>query len=322
MILREDDLPEFKKYPDVIRMEKRMGIFDVDKVVVTEKIHGRNFRIKVTPEGLILGSREITIQGSNHKQFGRFIPIIEQYAERIGDYFMPFVRSGKEVVIFGEVYGGTKMKGCKYQEEANFRVFDIYIDKFLDWNTVVAMAEDIGLPIVPFFYEGVPDLNKFTELVGKSSLTEDENGGEGIVIKAYGYHDHNGSPLFVKMVADRFAEAKSAPKVISAEKLAHHELCNNFASTFVTEARIDKLVEKLKERNLYTGEMTDMKNLIPLLWEDLEKEELDVIQELYAQGVDKKQLNGACTKLLGKMYGALENDEKVSVDTEFPIVLM
>jgi len=110
MILKGANLPEFKKYPDICRIEKNMGIMDTKEVVVTEKIHGSNFRIKVTEEGLLLGSREITIQEDN-KNFNRFFPVIEEYAERIIDYFMPFITQGKEVILFGEAYGRRVSKG-------------------------------------------------------------------------------------------------------------------------------------------------------------------------------------------------------------------
>ena len=196
-------------------------------------------------------------------------------------------------------------------------MFDIYIDGFQDWDTVKNMATLIEVPLVPEMYRGEPDLEVFKELVGKSELATASRGGEGIVIKAYGYHDSTGHPLYVKMVSEKFSEAKSAPKVISPEKVAEFEFCNSFAASYVTIARVYKLIEKLKERNIYTGQMQDMKNLIPLLWEDLEKEELDVIKQFYDKGISQKSLNGACTKLLGKIYGAIEieDSEKIVVDT-------
>lgn len=305
MILTEN-LPDFKEYPSIIRIEKCKQIMDAKEVVVTEKIHGSNFRIKVTKEGLILGSRNITYSPSTMNNFSSFMPIFEALDhEAIIKYFSNALDFGKEVIIFGEVYGGGYANGCSYKENRAFRVFDIYIGSFISWGEVVYICDELGFELVPFLYQGKPDYDLFLSLIGKSDLTVEQDKGEGIVIKAHGYHDHTGRPLYAKMVSERFAEAKSVPKSISAEKMAERDVCKQFAEIYVTEARVDKLIMQLKEQNLYTGEMKDMQYLVRLLFDDLQKEESDEIQKLLDLGIGMKSLNGACTKLLGKIYGSL-----------------
>ena len=306
MAILTENVGDFKLYPSILRIEKCKEIMDAKEVVVTEKIHGSNFRIKVTSQGLILGSRNLTIDGTN-KSFNKFMHLFEAMdSEKIISEFVAELNSNNEVIIFGEVFGGGYAKGCTYKDTHAFRVFDIFINNTpLDYDELEAVCIRLGFITAPFLYRGVPDYELFLSFIGKSTLTVEQDTGEGIVIKAYGYFDRSGRPLFAKMVSERFAEAKSVPMPISAEKMAEREVCQLFAETYVTEGRINKMIAQLKEEDLYTGEMQDMKNLIPALWIDLEKEESDVLDTLYAKGINKKSINGACTKLLGKIYGTM-----------------
>lgn len=306
MAILTENVQDFKKYTDILRIEKCKEIMDAKEVVVTEKIHGSNFRIKVTQEGLILGSRNLTLDGTN-TNFSQFMPIFEALdSEAIAKEFdLPLVL-GMEVIIFGEVFGAGYAQGCTYKDVHAFRVFDIYVDGIpTGYDNMVEICDRLGFATVPLLYRGKPDYDLFLSLIGKSELTVEKDCGEGIVIKAYGHYDRGGRPLFAKMVSERFAEAKSVPKPISAEKMAEREVCQHFAESYVTEARVYKMIEQLKEAGLYTGEMKDMQHLIPFLWVDIEKEESDVIISYEALGINKKSLNGACTKMLGKIYGSL-----------------
>ena len=307
MTILKENIQDFKKYTDILRIEKCKEIMDAKEVVVTEKIHGSNFRIKVTKEGLILGSRNLTLDGTNDN-FSQFMPIFEALDhDKIIAEFVAELIVGSEVIIFGEVFGAGYAKGCTYKDVHAFRVFDIFINnKPVDYDELEAICIRLGLVTTPFLYRGKPDYELFLSLIGKSNLTVEQDTGEGIVIKAYGHYDRNGRPLFAKMVSERFAEAKSVPVPISAEKMAEREVCQLFAETYVTEGRINKMIAQLKEANIYTGEMQDMKNLIPALWKDLEKEESDVLEILYNKGINKKSINGACTKLLGKIYATMQ----------------
>jgi hypothetical protein len=298
------DTPNFTKYPEILRVEKQKEILDVDKVWVTEKIHGSNWRLKVTPEGIIMGSRNLVYDGTNDG-FGRFIPIFEGLDhEGIIKFFLPDTQIDKEVIIFGEVYGGGYQHGVIYHEPVNFRVFDIMVgDEFLNFDTVAEICTCFRLPIVPLLYVGKPNYEELLKFCGRSVLTDD-GAGEGIVVKAYGHKDQYGRPLFAKIVSERFAENKGVPKPIDPAKMAERETCGMFAEQFVTEARVRKMVEQLKELGNYTGEMKGMPHLIKLLWADLEKEEGDTVQDLLDKGIGQKSLNGACTKNLSKIYSS------------------
>lgn len=306
MIIR-NNVEDFKKYTSIPRIEKCKQIMDAREVVVTEKIHGSNFRIKVTQQGFILGSRELTLSEGNDN-FNKFMHLFEAMdSDKFAKEFDLPLTLGMEVIIFGEVFGGGYANGCTYKDTHAFRAFDIFVDGIpVEYDLFVDICNKLDLQTTPLLYRGKPDYDLFLTLIGKSDLTVEQDKGEGIVIKAYGYFDHNGSPLYAKMVSERFAEAKSAPKPVSAEKMAEREVCKGFAETYVTEARVDKMVMKLKEAGKHTGQMTDMQFLIPLLWEDLEKEESDIINDLLEKGIVKKSLNGACTKLLGNIYGKIE----------------
>ncbi|HEY2509700.1 MAG TPA: hypothetical protein VGI39_02470, partial [Polyangiaceae bacterium] len=55
----------FKKYPEIVRLEKRPEILSVRQVVATEKIHGTNFRV-FFPAGM-KGIDEVRFGGRNEE---------------------------------------------------------------------------------------------------------------------------------------------------------------------------------------------------------------------------------------------------------------
>src|SRR3954471_9239238 len=55
----------FRKYPELVRLEKRPEILSVKEVVATEKIHGSNFRIYFPAEMSTLG--DVRFGGRNEE---------------------------------------------------------------------------------------------------------------------------------------------------------------------------------------------------------------------------------------------------------------
>jgi hypothetical protein len=175
MIIKGTDLP-FKKYPVLPEVDHDASIFALkEEVYVTEKLIGKQIRIRVTEQGLILGDKDETI--SNPDDYD--LSAIEAVSDRILEYFMPFVKEGKDVIIFGVII------------DDEFVVFDVYMNSFQDYETVMNFAELVEIPYAKLVYYGYLDKDKFAEFIVDYDV---------LVIKSYTHFDFDGRPLFVQVV--------------------------------------------------------------------------------------------------------------------------
>ena len=197
------------------------------RVVVTEKIHGTNFRASYLNGKLYVGSRN---------QFWRDLASKNAlFREKLGEFVRTKVLRHKKrnerktnlywhtahqyglkeklarfpgLAFYGEVYG--QVQDLKYGAVAGqtwLRVFDIYDTNgkfWLPWDTVRAICHSIDLETVPVLYDGPYSEAALEPLVeGKSVLAD--NIREGIVVKdAYANaHEHFGL-IILKWVSQQY----------------------------------------------------------------------------------------------------------------------
>lgn len=189
--------PSFKKYTSIENIKNYPKLFDPeDEVIITEKIHGTNFRcgwvkydantifkklkrlFRLTPEyEFVYGSREVQLRVGGESIYA---DIVKQYRlkERL--------QYGE--VIYGEIYGSSVQKnyqyGCK-EGERELIVFDMVINgKYADHYTVICRAYNYDLKAVPVVFQGKfgeADLNKLVS--GPSVLCSDQKIREGVVVR-------------------------------------------------------------------------------------------------------------------------------------------
>lgn len=148
-----------------------------ENVVVTEKLHGTNFRACYDPDrGFMVGS---------HNNWWRHSPG-NLYWEAAKQYDLANkLRECPGVVVYGEVYG--QVQDMKYDSKPGQRwlaLFDIYGSgrAWLAHHNFRWLANDLGLPVVPTLYEGPFDLALIEKLSdGKSALASHFR--EGVVVK-------------------------------------------------------------------------------------------------------------------------------------------
>ena len=195
-------ISHFKNYPDLFE--------EGEDVVVTEKIHGTNFRAGWAPMladswwkkvkkffgylrkwEFVVGSHQVQI--NIEKNWKGFYPT-NVYAQAVIDYnlkdVIPF-----GYIIYGEIYGDGIQKGYHYGCEdghRELRIFDVLVTAgpseelqgYLSWGAVTAIAEIICVPTVPVIYQGPyrKELVKDWES-GHSQLCPTQKHREGIVVK-------------------------------------------------------------------------------------------------------------------------------------------
>lgn len=244
--------PSIENHFNVNKSRKIMAWID-KTFYATEKIHGSNLQIKLTPDNIQYFSRNRELD-TEDPFYTRLIGasntnmIIETAKKYMQDNNL------EEMYIFGELYGAD-IQHMQYEENLNniqqFRVFDIFIVKDGSMRTF-SQAKFYAL-----FDEflRVPDMNitgTLKELINNELSTESKLGGktEGLVYKPVDAQElelQNGSIsnyIAVKHKTEEFTEIKAMPK----EK---KEMCDadikfiDDVSRYFTMSRLESLISKM-----------------------------------------------------------------------------
>lgn len=195
--------PFFKEYTDLSNIKNYPDLFkEGELVVITEKIHGTNFRcgkvpfvadtlwrkfkswFRLNPEyEFVHGSRRVQLQNVSYNGFysdNLYSKIVTQYGLEESIQY--------NSCIYGEVYGSGVQKHYEYGKdhgEHGLVVFDIMMSgKYLDYYEYIAYCAMFGLPKVPVLYVGPFHKDKIKEFIsGPSVLYPGQLVREGIVIK-------------------------------------------------------------------------------------------------------------------------------------------
>lgn len=275
-----------KKYDKILRYGK-MGthrVLDADtNIAVWEKLDGANASFKL--------SDNIVQAFSRNRQLDE-----EETLRGFFEYVNTKVPNDK--LTEGFVYFGEWLvpHTVKYNETAyyNFYLFDIWdgtLEEYLDYDLVKSEAEKLGLTMAPLFYHG-PSLPIETikkEYVGKSHFGDV---GEGVVIKADNYFTPKGEQLYVKVVSDEFAEKAKTKKHSVNSNVVPYQM---IAEQYVTEARAEKLVNKLVDEGII-NEDYDLNDMGTILKNSASRMVEDIIEE------EINEIIGNIKKRIGKVY--------------------
>lgn len=183
------NIDNWNNYPDVIQ--------EGEEVVITEKIHGTNWRAAIIDGVFYVGSHHNTKKEANESvywQAAKRYCIEERMRTALGD------GTTNTFVLFGEVYGRVQDLRYGLPQDIALRLFDLSMNgNYLDWNLFEGTVNGQGgfhegvwpdggyehwplLPTVPVLYKG-----PFTSDVLKLAEGEAFAGGhmrEGIVIRS------------------------------------------------------------------------------------------------------------------------------------------
>lgn len=198
-------------------------------VVATEKLHGTNCQIGYVPGlnhaelfgeagEIYVGSKGLSAKGlvmkNNEKNVGNLY--VRALVGLLDDGFEAKVRDasiargGVPIRIFSEIYGKGVQDLAYGLDKPGLAVFDIKVgDHFIPYDERVALAEELGLPVVPTLYEGPYDLGALiVHRDGKDTISG-TNVREGIVIVARdgGRHPNHGRKIG-KWVSPDYLERK------------------------------------------------------------------------------------------------------------------
>jgi len=206
--------PAFKEYTDLSNIKYYPELFAVgEDVVITEKIHGTNFRtgwvpfhasttwkrflkfLRLAPQWeFVYGSRRVQMQdryqGGSDTFYQKNGSVKHNvYSDTVRKYDLKKKLNYGEVV-YGEIYGSGIQKGYTYgckEGEHKLVLFDVYdsLDgEYLDTDMARVVASNKDLPFVPVLFNGPYREGLIEELkVGPSVLSPSQAVREGVVIK-------------------------------------------------------------------------------------------------------------------------------------------
>lgn len=267
---------EIKKYRDIERLKgKNYTLFSKgDKISITEKIDGANCSIRYDSEtdSIVAQSRNNILKPSNTlRGFYEYAQLLDKnkVKECLGD----------DLVLYGE---WNVSHSVPYPDNTRNKmyIFDVYSisnEKYLDTGLAYKIADELGLPKVPVFYEGeFISYEHCKSFVGKTELGGEY--GEGVVVK--------GNNKSIKFVGEKFSETKSIKKELTPEEIKHKALKYEIVASVITTARVEKIINKLIDEGIIndTYDVKDLGTIAKYLpkhaVEDCIKEEREIVSRV------------------------------------------
>jgi len=266
----------------IVRRANTGAFMPGDHIVIQEKIDGSNASISYNADDdkLEVFSRTQILNGEDGlRGFKQYIDLKFAPAE---------LKDTSDYVIFGEWLCSHK---CQYFKDSYNRwyVYDIWSKskkEYLLQDAVREFCLEHKLEYLSPLYDG-PFIS-WEHCRSFMNLNPHGKQQEGVVVKSQSkLADENVRfPKYLKIVNDIFKESsvKREKRQLSPEEQAEKERSMNLIKSVVTEARVGKMMMKLVDEDILPRALTPecmsivMKHLPKLIWEDILKEENDVVE--------------------------------------------
>ena len=226
---------EFTKFQSLVN-ENPKSIFPIlnshlsdAECVVTEKIHGANFSVYLSPEGIRFASRsQVLPVETNFMNCQRVFTKdrIQELLEMYRKYqeSQPDIVKGYTIRFIGEIFGGHDADGIKpvqrdirYDGDIQFRVFAIHFSKpqngegvrHVPFTGVENICKTYGFETVPVLGKGkLGEMYKIDPSAQSALASKDGVIREGVCFRVENEDDMFGEPLIIKKRSPDFLENK------------------------------------------------------------------------------------------------------------------
>jgi RNA ligase (TIGR02306 family) len=197
--------PNFKVYTDIQNIKNHTNVFkEGDRVYISEKIHGTNFRagkVPIESKGIIgwikrffigthefvIGSHNVQLEGTAIGNWFKKRPIFygeNVYAKIAKKYGLAEIIS-PGLILYGEIYG----KGIQELEygltDIDIAFFDLMVDgKYVGYSELKDFCDKNKLPIVPKLYVGPFSQHELDYCTNGNSMFWPNQIREGCVVKS------------------------------------------------------------------------------------------------------------------------------------------
>lgn len=233
-----------------------------EQYIIQEKLNGSNFSIwfENTDIGVDIKCANRTVFLDRKDRFFDYqLALQNKKIEKLIDNIVNKIKKAniKELVIFGELYGGRIQKGVFYSDQKHIRFFDMRIDDiYLPFKETEEFfkemeSEDLLVPklaIVNSLDEALEFSPEFNTLLSDKQFEGLDNICEGVVIKTYSkvFTNQDGSFFYIKNKNEKYLEKhklkRPNPKDYTMCDTAN-ELRDIF-QTYITENRLYNVFSK------------------------------------------------------------------------------
>lgn len=186
------DIQNLRNFPDSLNYG--------DPLIVTEKLHGTNSRVGwvLTPDSENGGMSDYfeKVAGTHRTQrkiedsglYGLPFDLYGEQLSKIMDILLHDLAENEKtrvesVIFFGEIFG-KGVQDLTYGTEKSWRLFDISVNGvYLGWNTVMRLAEQNGIPMVPYIQPAFFTFEDLCALAEGDSVLSPGQIKEGIVVR-------------------------------------------------------------------------------------------------------------------------------------------
>ncbi len=278
-------------YPKIKDLETNLVLLKLPEIVATEKIHGTNFRIQIPKNPASIDDVDFGVKGMRIKEGSFFAQFLDEIKQKTGiERIIGQLDHNFTWTLFGELYGPQIQKELPYLEQGvGVLFFDIGKGgQLLAYDDYREMAQKLGLQTAPELYRGKPDMEVFKKLVEQSSSVAPNMPREGIVIRDPNLVLIDGSYPMAKFKSEKFREKDYMFSVDDFAKMADEEIrARAFVRNFVTEVRIRKMADKLREQGKLKKTPADIPALADLLLEDIREEDAAYYDTMHKQIVER-----------------------------------
>lgn len=211
-------------------------------------VHNSNFQWAFSPDGTVrCASRNNYLDMNGSFQGANIQSLYESHNYLLSELLSDAMYSGKEIRLYGELFGQGIQKRVDYGSEKRLVYFGLMIDN--EWQSFADLeymlenygCHDLIVPILQLTDELQEALSFDTEFDSLLNDKED-NLTEGVVIQPYAkvYLDGNGSPFILKKKNEKFGEKKKTEKILDMEVLT----LNAEFKSYITENRLLSVFSK------------------------------------------------------------------------------
>ena len=272
-------------YLHIPNLYKDVTILLFKECYALEKIHGTSAHVAIKG-----GAVRLFSGGAKHEEFVALFNTDALLAAGLDD-----------VIVFGEACGGKMQKmSHTYGPTLRFVAFEVKIgDAWLSVPNSADVSAKLGLEFVPF--ERVPatvealnaERDRPSEMARRLGLGEQMR--EGIVVRPLvEFKISNGERVIVKHKRDEFRET-ATPREVDPGRLAVLEDADRIAAEWVTETRLNHVLDALTAAGETCAEMEDTGRVIRAMTED-------VFREGSGEVVDSKDARKAVGAMVARLW--------------------
>jgi len=265
------------------------NIFD-DEVEITEKIDGSQFAFGKINGELFLRSKGAQLYVDNpEKMFLEGIEHVQAIEDRLPDnvvYYCEYLKKPKHNVLAYDrvpnnhliLFGVMKFPSMKFESRYEF---------LKEW------ADGLNIDVVPRIYKG--KINNPEELL-KMLETESCLGGqkiEGVVVKNYVKPFLLGGQPIPLMAGKHVSEAFKEVHNKSWKGMTSRGKWDEFKAKFRTEARWDKAIQHLRDKDELENSPRDIGKLLKEVQIDITEEEKETITKFLWNEFGKEVIKGS-----------------------------